>query len=851
MSDTLRQLPANELLALIDKLESGDASEVIESLTKSGVAEDSAASLVASYDAGDTDLFFSGITGRVYDAASLISLRQRLEGLDIPGYDALEPMASTLLSDLFKATRELEGGGQQDVVIKIYKESEKDERRSLFDRERRVLARMNHPNTLRLLDTGMCKYGPFLVTEYLDASPLDQWLKENRADDAALSKVVLQVLDATEYLHSRLLLHRDIKPSNVMVSTNGQVKLIDYGIAGELSIESAGAATMLGAMSLLTATPEQLEGQSADVRSDVYQLGMLVSYVHSGSQPFGSSDNPSQLRDDKHFERFGFDRQERGTARQVNPRLRPILEKAMRWKQQDRYHSVSEFKEDYQRYLEWREPRYAQKSRSLALRLFVRRHNKWLLPMAVTTLAALIFSAFIYRQYLHIQEISDDLASSLAASNMVTEVFFDAMREVNPDYSSRGPTEQTNKRAARSGEITRAALERYRSLVRPDKTLDLKVRLGLARAFVELSLTTTALELLQELPLERYRDSVDQELFGDLALTWLQVLVDQGRIEEAQEIVEELDQLILPPGQAIEFVTYEVRLSQFRGEREGASEIIDQGKQLLGPNPSASMKSWHFYRTAAESMASFAQHQEAETLYNLADAALDQLNVPADATRRRVIQAGLGNIFLDQGRYQEALPIFDSLLAVEKELYVDAHPNLAATYNNLARAQMRSNQVEKALVNMRESVDIYEQSLGKRHTRYLTGRFNYGATLLSAGKTGAAIEILKENTNAYSALQPGGLNEAISGLKLAEAYLADNQHELAMTHFSGYLPILLESLGETHPRVAINRCRFARALALVGDPMSANQAVEQAMPTMLKTFGAGHPLLKECDLPEP
>ncbi len=166
---------------------------------------------------------------------------------------------------------------------------------SRFARERVVLARLNHPNITRLLDAGVANGQAYLVLEYVDGTPLVTYVDEHAPTVASRVRLIRDIARAVEHAHSQLVLHRDLKPSNVLVTTNGSVKLLDFGIAAaldEVSITpAAGTATQLGGRGLTReyAAPEQILGEPTVAASDVYSLGVMLFQVLTGETPFGGA----------------------------------------------------------------------------------------------------------------------------------------------------------------------------------------------------------------------------------------------------------------------------------------------------------------------------------------------------------------------------------------------------------------------------------------------------------------------------------------------------------------------------------------------------------------------------------
>ena len=161
-----------------------------------------------------------------------------------------------------------------------------------FRREGSILARLRHPHIAHLLDAGVSPSGqPYLVLEQVEGEPIDRYCESHDLGVEKRLGLFLDVLEAVAHAHANLIVHRDIKPSNVLVATDGQVKLLDFGIAKLLEEESgAGEATALtrdGGRALTPeyAAPEQVTGGAVTTATDVYALGVLLYVLLTGKHP--------------------------------------------------------------------------------------------------------------------------------------------------------------------------------------------------------------------------------------------------------------------------------------------------------------------------------------------------------------------------------------------------------------------------------------------------------------------------------------------------------------------------------------------------------------------------------------
>src|SRR5579863_5481910 len=281
-----------------------------------------------------------------------------------------------------------------------------------FKREGNVLGRLTHPHIAELLDAGVSSTGqPYLILEYVDGAAIDLYCDEHRLDIEMRIRLFLDVLATVSHAHTNLIVHRDIKPSNVLVSKDGEVKLLDFGIAKLLEGEGqAGAATLLtresgSALTPQCAAPEQLSGQPVTTATDVYALGVLFYLLLTGHHPVGlGPHSPAELV--KAIVEVEPTRasgtitppadkivaEQRGTTpeklhRQLRGDLDTIVGKALKKNPAERYASVTGFADDLQRYLK-HEPIGARPD-TLAYRAakFLRRNRT---VVALTTVAVLL-----------------------------------------------------------------------------------------------------------------------------------------------------------------------------------------------------------------------------------------------------------------------------------------------------------------------------------------------------------------------------------------------------------------------------------------------------------------------------
>ncbi len=164
--------------------------------------------------------------------------------------------------------------------------------RERFKNEASMLSQLHHPNIVQLYDYVEMEQGVFLVMEFADGQPLDEYIEKVTGpipEDKALP-MFAKILDGVAYAHKKNVVHRDIKPSNIIVSPEGKVKILDFGIAkiiGDSNHKLTKTGTKLG--TVLYMSPEQVKGQTLDLRTDIYSLGITLFEMLTGKCPFDSN----------------------------------------------------------------------------------------------------------------------------------------------------------------------------------------------------------------------------------------------------------------------------------------------------------------------------------------------------------------------------------------------------------------------------------------------------------------------------------------------------------------------------------------------------------------------------------
>lgn len=381
-------------------------------------------------------------------------------GRKVGPYELQEPIASGGSGSVWRARRS-DGKYDDEVAVKLLNLALAGTRGSAnFRHEAGILARLRHPNIAYLLDAGVTDDGQaYLVLELIDGEAIDTWCDGRSLGIEARLRLALDVLAAVAHAHRHLIVHRDLKPSNVMVRADGQVKLLDFGIAKLVQGDATGAGdatTLFGgrAMTPAYAAPEQLQGRPTTTATDVYAFGVMLYQLLCGHHP-----NRGDMNDIAAFMRTTLEDEPERMSRTLVPGVRAdaatleriaaargttvpalrrrlegdldnILARALQKDPQQRYASIEAFADDLRCHLEMKPVSARADAFGYRIGRFVRRHRAGVAAATTAVLALVVGAGVSVWQMLearHEREVARAQAAKAEASRRFLQLMFAEM----------------------------------------------------------------------------------------------------------------------------------------------------------------------------------------------------------------------------------------------------------------------------------------------------------------------------------------------------------------------------------------------------------------------------------------
>lgn len=774
-----------------------------------------------------------------------------------------------------------DGVFQQQVAIKVVKlglVGPLVERR--FKRERQILARLEHPAIARLLDGGTSSDGqPYLVMEYIDGQPIDDYCDALRLTVDARLALYCAVCAGVQIAHSNLIVHRDIKPGNILVTADGQPKLLDFGISKLLDDDEGaggGSLTLLG-QRLLTpeyASPEQVRDEPITTAVDIYALGLLLHRLLSGDRPYElPTSNGEALRRaicDSQAERpsatvtrlantHSEQLQTIAAARHVDPKrlrrqlvgdLDHIVAKALRKEPSQRYATVELLVADIQRHLQGLPVLARRGSWRYRAGRFLRRHRGAVAAGVAIFLALAIglvgqiretnrANAEATRANAEAQRANRQASTSAAVADFLIELF-----------NASDPNQTRDQLTAR--DLLDRGVERISSELADQPLVQAQMMSTLGNIlhnrgrFADAEpLFAGALERrLQHLPTDH----------PDTATSLLQLADDMRVQERSAEAMPYYQQAIEIRARhyGLESVEHAealnnmalglIRMADFAGASETLQQVLQIRRKTLGDHELVA-QSLHNLTLIALDIGDYAKAVEIgqQTLELKA-----RVLAPDHPSTGRTLGM-LADAYEELEDYAEAERLLRAALVIMHNAWRPTHPDTLGVEGKLAYLHHLMGDTQAAEAAQRQTLALQREHLGRDNPNVSTTLLRLGRQLQQTGDAAQSEQLfrlaLAMRTTQYPEDHP---KMGYAQLRLGSLLLSVDRLDEAEALLNSALSIYRQTLPPSHPTIAEVLVEVAELRLQLGDPQLATPIAKEALQIFSASFPADHTRVTEA-----
>lgn len=612
----------------------------------------------------------------------------------------------------------VEADFEQRVAIKLVQQGAAEgELLRRFVIERRILSGLQHPNIARMVDGGRTEFGePYLAMEFVEGVPLDRYVRERGLKPRERVALLLKVCEAVAYAQDRLVVHRDLKPANVLVSADGEPRVLDFGIAKLMTQEESEATQFADrAFTPAYAAPEQMLGEPVSAATDVYALGVILFQLLTGQLPKpkrgGSLIKPpclerpsrevSALSPAEIESRYGSALSPALLSRQLAGDLDWIVVTATQADPTSRYRNAAELAEELGRWLAGRPLKTRSASRLYRIGKELRQHWAVAAALSLALVSLMAGSAMAMVQARRAEaEAARAEAEALQASQ--TRDF------VVTTLLSATPLRAREGRATTVSELLTAALPRLDQELAEAPRARTELRMVFASVLVGLGDTEPALAQLEQAEPEVLAN------YGEISTQMAGLLKDRAILQG------------------------------MRGDEERQRADGMRALGILGQLPGDhSEELLRIQTTLVKVDSRQGRYQEALARYtDILDRRIALYG--ARDSRIAVDYNNLSVVLLMLERYAEAEVAARQALALLRADAAAPRARQAWVLNGIGAAQWGAGQFDVALESLAESAEIAEQTLGPYAEPRAVARNLSAQVLVGLGRTAEAEAIWRE-----------------------------------------------------------------------------------------------------------
>lgn len=643
---------------------------------------------------------------------------------------------------------------QRRVALKLLSSNAADPvSRFRFQAEKHILARLQHDNIAHFIDGAVTENGtPYIVLEYIDGFPLDQYCREKALPIRDRLGLFLKVCEAVHYAHRNLVIHRDLKPANVLVDQEGNVKLLDFGIA-KIN-DNQGAHSDLTQISFRPVTPayaspEMLDGGEVDITSDVYSLGIMLHELQIGGTP-----DLSGKHSNAHGKSIPSVCQSAGKrVPSAKSELGAIIAKATKPARNERYESVKQLSDDVRNYLSGK-PVSAKPDKTIyiASKLII-RHKLAASFAAFALIALLLITGLTTRFAITTSQQAKEIAEERDRAEAIKSFLINILKSADPDEAPKDIS------------VRELVIQNF-DLLNDQFTDQPHLKLELLDAFIDVFVVLRLLEETMEA--QAMQMELVKQVYGTASSQYAKSLIEMSAHYEK---IGKLDESLKLAEQAL-ILCQELNNDEYAAV---AHQRIGRAYHIMG------------------------RYEQAKDNYEKALL----LNTKIFGENNFLVSGNLldlGSLANHQGFYDIAEQNVRKSLAIRENLLGKNHSDIGEVLLSLGAVLSSKGQIDEAIEINKRTLALWEMHFGpdNRYSQFVIN--NLGHDYRRRGDYSAAKDAFEKAANLVRKFTPGHPNMGFVLSNLAEVNQLLGDHTTAVVNYRDALQILQDEL-PTHWKV--------------------------------------------------
>jgi eukaryotic-like serine/threonine-protein kinase len=739
---------------------------------------------------------------------------------------------------------------RQTVAVKVVKRGlDTDDILRRFRNERQILASLNHKNIAKLLDGDESEDGlPYFVMEYVEGLPLLQYCNEHGLSVTERLQLFRRICSAVQHAHQNLVIHRDLKPSNILVTADGEPKLLDFGVAKLLNPEFAGAAlTETHAFRVMTpeyASPEQVRGRHVTTATDIYSLGVVLYELLTGVRPYKLKDTspeelsraicdsePSKPSDAASGEQrsdplpsadSGRKKEARSDAR--NPKalrgdLDNIVLKALRKEPERRYKSVEQFSEDIRRHLEGLPVSARKDTFAYRASKFIVRHRDAVAAASLIALAVIASLIIALWQAERARQQRDLAQQERSRAERINQFLQRMLSFSNQSITSVSPVAQ------RRDVTVNEMLDQIAPQIETELADQPEVRAQVLRTIGSAYASQGQYDAAEK----NLRAALDAQtrLYGEESVEAAATMVELGVLSYRQATFDEAIRLSEASRLLEKAVTF------YRKQRQANSSEYSAAKLAQALDYLGVVK---FYQGDAK--AALSHLNEALQIASGANLQGNERGVLAS------IKTNLGALLVLSGDIEKGENLLRESLAEFRQISSQPRWELGATLVFLGVAASNKNQPDEADKYLLEGELIYRQTLGDSNPYLASALERHAAALMLKNDLKAAEKKARESLAMYQNLSSNKAGIARPAGTLGDILVKAGRAREGEGYYRQALAVYEQQATKNHLVIAQLKIRLSQSLLAQNRRAEAEALALEARDEAIQNLGQESPLTK-------